>query len=263
MAERLFPQQEIRVQIPVGPFFFSIRVFSIPLTSPLHNITLAQHSNKHATLDYSYFRHVRVVRPVASLAVTHHRAVALVLDGVRLDLRLTPSPHAHAQVLERHARGVRVHDVVRHAQVHLAPRDVRLRTQLQQPRVQPRDGRRRARRHALGHGGLAEPVDDLTPRHHLGTAQLHRLAVERLGRHAVLADGGRHVAVPHGLLQRRAAVDVDQPRVDVELATDPMSDRNRADIYHCSMRSSSPNISAGRTMHVSGFTSRTTCSPFA
>ena len=180
--------------------------------------------NKHTTLDYSYVLHIRVIRPVASLAVTHHRAVSLVLDRVRLDLLLTFSPHANAQVLEGNACRMRIHEIVRHTQIHLTPRDVRLRTQLQEPRVHPRDGRRRAWRHALRHGGLSEPVDDLVPRHHLRTAQLHRLAGEGLGGHAVLANGGGHIAVPHGLLQCCTAVDVDQPRVDVELAANPAGD---------------------------------------
>ena len=133
-------------------------------------------------------------------------------------------PHrSYSQVLEYNAfrMRVRVQNSIRHTQLHFASRQIRLRTQLQQEREPTSQRCGRARQLRRTHYCFLEPRHQICPRDHFRSRQLHRLPRESVRSHAGLPNRRGHIAHPHRLLQSASAIDIDQPRIDVQLTADP------------------------------------------
>ena len=131
---------------------------------------------------------------------------------------------SYSQILERNAFCMWVQYIVRHTQLHFASRQIGLRTQLQQ-KSEPTSQRGRSTRQLRGtHHCFLEPCNQIGPRHYFWTRQLHRLSRKGVRIHAVLANRSGHIAHPHRLLKSTAAIDIDQPRIDVQLTANPANE---------------------------------------
>lgn len=146
---------------------------------------------------------------MTSLAISHHSIVSLLLDGMRLNLHVTLLLKPHSQILESQACCVQIENIVTGTQINVTAGNIRLGAQFQEPGVHASERSGCARQVPLGVGDLLEPLHDLRPLHDFRAGQLQGLAGVLLRVHAVGADGGSHIAGPHGLLQVDTAVDVD------------------------------------------------------
>ena len=155
---------------------------------------------------------------MTSLAISQNSVVSLLLQGVRCNLQSIHSPIPTPKSLKvmQVVWGSRMLSVTRRS------------TSLREMYGLGPNSRRRANKRAIDVGVRGSVLvltmvfwNQICPRHHLRSRQLHRLPCKRLRIHAVLANRGRHIPHPHRLLQRAAAVDVDQPGVDVHLTADP------------------------------------------
>lgn len=166
----------------------------------------AQYKTK---LNYSCVCVIRDVCPVTSLAISHHSIVSLLLDGMRLNLHVILSLKPNSQILESQTRCVQIENIVTSTQIDVTAGEIRLGTQFKEPSVHASERSGCARQVPLGVRDLLEPLHNLGPLHDFGAGQLQSLASVLLRVHAVGADGGSHIASPHGLLQVDTTVDVD------------------------------------------------------
>ena len=102
-----------------------------------------------------------------------------------------------------------IQDVIGGTEIDIAARDVWFGSKLQKTGIQASDGCGSARKVFGGVGDFLEPLDDLGPLHDFRSSELHGLSGKLLGLHAVLANGGSHIADPDGLLETGSAIDVD------------------------------------------------------
>ena len=194
-----------------------------------------------------------------SISISHNRSLSLRFQAVRNNLRSIFSILQNSQVLERNAIHMRVQINIRHTQLHFASPQTRLRTHSSRNASQRASvvGLRGSFANSLPLDGTTPPDSHmpslpsanstLFPAKASGSMQYFRIPA---GTSPIHTDCVR--ALPPLRLSSHQSMGSCLPILPI--TPSPRFDR-------VNKRSSSPNLSAGRTMQALGMTSRSTSSP--